>query len=48
MFKVHIQNKLLLRMPVMGTGTGLRRFLCPGQVSVSVCLVKLFIVVKLV
>ena len=24
MFNVHIQSKLLQRMPVMGTGTGLR------------------------
>ena len=30
MFNVHIQSKLLYRKPVMGTGTGLRRFLCPG------------------
>ena len=31
MFKVHIQNKLLKRMPVTGTGAGLRWYLCPGQ-----------------
>ena len=31
MFNVHIQSKLLWRTPVRGTGTGLRRFLCPGQ-----------------
>ena len=30
-FNVHVQSKLLLRTPVMGTGTDLRRFLCPGQ-----------------
>ena len=30
-FNVHIQSKLLQRTPVTGTGTGLRRFLCPGQ-----------------
>ena len=30
-FNVHIQSKLLWCMPVMGTGTSLRRFLCPGQ-----------------
>ena len=31
MFKEHIQNKLLKRMPVTGTGAGLRWYLCPGQ-----------------
>ena len=31
MFNVHIQSKLLQRTPVMGTGTCLHRFLCPGQ-----------------
>ena len=31
LFNVHIQSKLLYRTPVTGTGTGLRRFLCPGQ-----------------
>ena len=31
MFNVHIQSKLLLRTPVTGTDTGLRRFLYPGQ-----------------
>ena len=30
-FNVHIQSKLLYRMSVTGTGTGLRLFLCPGQ-----------------
>ena len=30
-FNVHIQSKLLYRTSVTGTGTGLRRFLCPGQ-----------------
>ena len=31
MFNVHIQSKVLWRTPVTGTGTGLHRFLCPGQ-----------------
>ena len=31
MFNVHIQSKLLQHTPVTGTGTGLRRFLCPEQ-----------------
>ena len=31
MINVHIQSKLLYRTPVTGTGTDLRRFLCPGQ-----------------
>ena len=30
-FNVHIQSKLLQRTPVMGTGTSLCRFICPGQ-----------------
>ena len=28
---LHIESKLLQRTPVTGTGTGLRRFLCPGR-----------------
>ena len=35
-FNVHIQSKLLQPTPVMGTGTGLHSFLCPGQVRNSV------------
>ena len=31
MFNVHIQSKLLWCMPVMGTGTGLHWFFCPGH-----------------
>ena len=36
MFNVHIQSKMLSSTPVVGTGGGLRRFLCPGQVIVRI------------